>query len=78
MDSSTFLVGLTPESAGEKAAVAAVEAWAKANADPGFDKVLLTGYAIQYGEGEKSPNMMMIINPEGTSYNTVGNMSSPK
>jgi len=76
VDSSTYVVGLTPESAGEKAAVAAVQAWAKANADPGFDKVLLTGYAMQYGEAEKSPNMMMVINPEGTSYNSVASMGS--
>jgi hypothetical protein len=76
MDSSTYLVGLTPESAGEKAAMAAVQAWAKANAEPGFDKVLLTGYAIQYGEGEKPPNMMMMINPDGTGYGAVANMGS--
>jgi hypothetical protein len=76
MDSSAYLVGLTPESAGEKAAMAAVQAWANANAEPGFDKVLLTGYAIQYGEGGKSPNMMMVINPEGTGYGAVANMGS--
>jgi hypothetical protein len=69
IDASTYLVGLTPESAGEKAAMAAVKAWAKSNiASEGYDTVLLTGYAVLWGEVKKSPSMVMVVNPEGTSY----------
>ena len=79
MDASTYLIGLTPESAGEKAAMAAVEAWAKKNiADEGYDKVLFTGYAILWGEVQKPPSMLMIMNPEGTGYMATADLGAPK
>jgi hypothetical protein len=68
-DAGTYLVPLTPESAGEKAAFTAVEAWAKKNiASEGYNKVLLTGYGVLFGDVDKRPSMLMIVNPEGTSY----------
>jgi hypothetical protein len=46
-----------------------VKAWAKSNiASEGYDTVLLTGYAVLWGEVKKSPSMVMVVNPEGTSY----------
>jgi hypothetical protein len=79
IDASTYLVALTPESAGEKAAMAAVEAWAKKNlADEGYDKVLFTGYAILWGEIQKPPSMLMVMNPEGTGYMSTVNMGAAK
>ncbi|MDO8915111.1 MAG: hypothetical protein Q7W16_03395 [Coriobacteriia bacterium] len=79
VDASTYLVGLTPESAGEKAAMAAVEAWVKSNiASEGYDRVLLTGYAVLFGEIQKPPSMLMLINPEGTSYLSTINWGEQK
>jgi hypothetical protein len=79
MDASSYLVALTPESAGEKAAMAAVEAWVKDNiASEGYNKVLLTGYAVLWGEIQEPPSMLMIMNPEGTGYMSTVNMGESK
>jgi hypothetical protein len=78
-DASTYLVGLTPESAGEKAAMAAVEAWVTKNiASEGYNKVLLTGYAVLWGEIQKPPSMLMVMNPAGTGYMSTVNMGESK
>jgi hypothetical protein len=61
----------TPVSAGEKAAQAAVEAWATKNLDPSLSTVRLATYLFQWGEREDRPNMMMSITPGGFSYNSV-------
>ncbi len=60
-----------PVSAGEKAAQAGVQAWAKKNLDPAFDAVRLSTYLFEWGEREQEPNMMMSIRPDGFSYNSV-------
>jgi hypothetical protein len=60
-----------PVSAGEKAAQAAVEAWAKKNLGPDFSHVVLSTYLFEWGEREDRPNMMMSITPGGFSYSSV-------
>jgi hypothetical protein len=67
-DPAVYTVGITPESASEKAATAAVEAWAKKNTKAGaFDKTLLVAYLFVWGEVQGRPNMMMAINADGFS-----------
>lgn len=71
-DPASWTAGLTPESAGEKAAQAAVEAWVKKNTKAGdFDRVLLTNYLFVWGEVEVRPNMMMSVDPNGFSTGSV-------
>lgn len=70
-DPSQYTKAITPVSAQEKAAQAAVEAWAKKNLDPSFDRVALTTYLFLWGEVDQDPNMMMSIAPDGFSYNSV-------
>ncbi len=70
-DPATWVVNLKPESAGEKAAMAAVQAWAKKNLDPSLSQIRLTGYMIEWGEAEERPNMMMSVSPDGNSYGSV-------
>ena len=71
-DPAIFTTGYKPESAGEKAALATVEAWAKANTKAGvFDKTLLASYLFVWGEVQERPNMMMSINPQGFSTGSV-------
>lgn len=70
-DPSQYTKPITPVSAQEKAAQAAVEAWAKKNLDPSFDRVALTTYLFLWGEVDQDPNMMMSIIPDGFSYNSV-------
>jgi hypothetical protein len=71
-DPAIFTTGYKPESAGEKTALAAVEAWAKANTKAGaFGKTLLTSYLFVWGEVQERPNMIMSINPDGFSTGSV-------
>ncbi|HEY5506862.1 MAG TPA: hypothetical protein VIK83_05150 [Coriobacteriia bacterium] len=69
-DPAQMTPAYTPVSAGEKAAQAAVEAWAKKNLDPSLSTVRLATYLFQWGEREDRPNMMMSITPGGFSYNS--------
>ena len=70
-DPTAYTQGVAPTSAGEKAALAAVQAWAKKNLDPSLDQVLLTTYLIEWGEQDQRPNMMMTVQPDGNSYGSV-------
>jgi len=70
-DPASYLLDLKPESAGEKAALAAVQAWAKKNLDPSLSQIRMTGYMIEWGEAEERPNMMMSAAPDGNSYGSV-------
>jgi len=77
-DPSAFTRAITPVSDGEKAAQAAVEAWAKKNLDPAFDKIALAGYLFEYGERTDAPNMMMSVSPDGFSSGSVINWGPTK
>lgn len=69
-DPAQFNRAYAPVGAGEKAAQAAVEAWAKKNLAPEVSHVVLSTYLFQWGEREDRPNMMMSITPDGFSYNS--------
>jgi hypothetical protein len=70
-DPAQFNPAYVAVGAGEKAAQAAVEAWAKKNLTPDFSHVVLSTYLFQWGEREDRPNMMMSITPGGFSYNSI-------
>lgn len=65
-DAASYTTKYTPESANEKAAVAAVEEWLADNvADLGYKDAVLTGYTFIYGQPEDQPKMILTISPEG-------------
>ncbi|MDO8964177.1 MAG: hypothetical protein Q7W30_06765 [Coriobacteriia bacterium] len=71
-DPSVYTFAFEPVSPGEKAAKAAVEAWVKKNTKAGaFDRVLLTGYLVVYGDPKDRPNMIMSVNTDGFSTGSV-------
>jgi hypothetical protein len=70
-DPAQMTPAYTPVSAGEKAAQAAVESWAKKNLDPSLSTVRLATYLFQWGEREDRPIMMMSITPAGFSSSSV-------
>lgn len=65
-DAASYTTKYTPESANEKAAVAAVKEWLAENvADLGYEDAVLTGYTFIYGQPEDQPKMIVTVSPEG-------------